>query len=384
MQVVFLLFAGLSIALMAGTASAFFLWALEQMSTAHANWPDLVWGLPLAGLALGYVYQTWGASVRAGNKQLLAAAQAPEQAPIPWRMAPLILFSTLLSHLFGASVGREGTAVQMGGAVGDQFYPKLGLEHRPLLLSMGMAAGFASVFGTPLAGLVFALEVLRWRLFGLANVFWLALVAFAADAFCDAWGASHSHYAWGELPRLGIAQLGSLVLAAMAFGLTARLYLWAHGLFGQWVARWVVNPIWRPFWGGLILALLFGLLGLEAYRGLGLPALQAAFEQASPVYFFALKLFLTAFTLAVGFKGGEVTPLFLMGASLGSALSVYLPLPLGLLAAMGFVAVFGAASGAPLASALMGLELFGYEGLGYWLLATLLARAMVGNKTLYD
>lgn len=384
MQIGFLLLAGLSIAWMAGTASAFFLWALEQMSATHTKWPALVWGLPLAGLALGYLYQTLGRSVQGGNKQILAAAQAPTQALIPWRMAPLILLSTLLSHLFGVSVGREGTAVQMSGALADQLSPRLP-QYRPLLLSMGIAAGFASVFGTPLAGLVFALEVLRWRLFSLPNLAWLALVAFAADAVCDAWGASHSHYNLGALPQgLTWPQLGSLLVAALAFGLTARLYLWAHGQFAALAARYIAKPLWRPLVGGLILALLFGFLGLEAYRGLGLAALAQAFEQPSLPYFFLLKLLLTAFTLALGFKGGEVTPLFLMGASLGSALSLCLPLPLGLLAAMGFVAVFGAASRTALASALMGLELFGYEGLGYWLLATFVAKAVVGSKGLYD
>ena len=149
-----------AVAIVAGSASALFLFALDWATRTRSLQPGLIWGLPLAGFAMGWIYLKWGQSVDPGHNLLIGEIHSPQHT-VPLRMAPLILGSTVISHLFGASVGREGTAVQMGGALADQLTPifKLSTAQRQVVLMAGISAGFASVFGTPLAGALFALEV---------------------------------------------------------------------------------------------------------------------------------------------------------------------------------------------------------------------------------
>ncbi|MEN9378283.1 MAG: hypothetical protein RL710_3440, partial [Pseudomonadota bacterium] len=149
------------VGLLSGSASALFLLALDAATGYRESHRWIVWLLPVAGFLVGWVYLKIGQGVEAGNNLLIDEIHDPQKV-VPLRMAPLILLSTVISHLFGASVGREGTAVQMGGALADQLTGlfRLRKEDRRILLMAGIAAGFASVFGTPLAGAVFALEVL--------------------------------------------------------------------------------------------------------------------------------------------------------------------------------------------------------------------------------
>lgn len=356
------------IAVSAGTASAFFLWSLRWVGATHGQYPWLLLGLPLAGLWMGWLYHRYGASVAAGNNLLLDEVQQP-QRPIPLRMAPLILLTTLLSHLFGASVGREGTAMQMGAALADQWGRRLALPvvDRPLIILLGMSAGFAALFGTPIAGAVFAIEVLalgRWRWSSLP---WLLLVSFLADAVCRGWGVAHDAYPLIAIPNLSWSWLWVPVLA-LPFGLVAgvfsRTMLFGNRLW-QRLALW---PPLRPMVAGALLAVVAWQLPMAPYLGLGVDRIQLAFVQTLPAWDWAAKLGTTVWSLSGGFKGGEVTPLFFIGATLGNGVASWLPLPLSFVVALGFVAVFAAASNTPLACSLMAAELFGWQLLPFALL----------------
>lgn len=368
-----------------GLASAFFLWLLDAATTTREANPLVVAALPVAGLLIAHVYTRFGAFERAGNDRVISEFVAPSQ-PLRLRMAPMVLFATVLTHLVGGSAGREGTAVQMGASLADQFTRRtaLKLPNRKLLLQMGVAAGFGAVFGTPIAGAVFALEVLSDK-----RVHWRGLLpAFAAGAFghfaCIGVGIEHTVYSVLELPKPGLASIGWLVAAAIAFGLAARLYNVLLPFFTQRFAAWMPRPQWRAAIGGAALAALFFSVDAFDYMGLGVPVIEDAFVNVRPWHDFIAKLVLTAFTLAVGFKGGEVTPLFFIGATLGSALSTVIPLPIDFLAAAGFVAVFAGATNAPLACTAMAIELFGFRGAGFYLTATLIAFVSVGRTGIYS
>lgn len=350
------------LALLAGSASALFLLTLDRATALRLAHPWLIALLPLAGFAVGWCYLRFGRQAEGGNNLLIDEIHDPRQR-VPLRMAPLVLGGTVLSHLCGASVGREGTAVQMGGALAERLalWFKVDADDRRLLLMAGIAAGFASVFGTPLAGAVFGLEVLAIGRLRSEGILPCLLAALLAERVAALWGVHHAHYAIAALPPLSAWTLLALLLAGALFGLVGRAFAaLTHGL-GGWMKRRIAYAPLRPLLGGAVIAVLVLGMGAERYAGLGIPSIAEAFLQPVPAYDFAAKLAFTVAALGSGFKGGEVTPLFYIGATLGNALAPLLHLPLSFLAGMGFVAVFAGAANTPIASTLMAMELFGGE-----------------------
>lgn len=374
----------LAIAALAGSASALFLFALDWATHTRDGHPWLIGLLPLAGYAVGWLYREYGQHVEAGNNLLIDEIHDPQKT-IPLRMAPLVLGATVTSHLFGASVGREGTAVQMGGALADQITHRLRLqrEDRRLMLMTGISAGFASVFGTPLAGAVFALEVLAIGRLRTDAIWPCVVAAIAADRVALWWGVHHAHHSAGPIPELGLWPLAAMLAAGIAFGLAGRVFAQSTHHLSAWVKRRVPHPPLRPLLGGVLLVAIIWGLHAERYIGLGLPVIAQAFHEPVPAYDFAAKMGLTVLSLAAGFKGGEVTPLFFIGATLGNALAPLLQLPIGLMAAVGFVAVFAGAANTPLACTLMAMELFGAEIGLYAALACVVSYLFSGHTGIY-
>jgi H+/Cl- antiporter ClcA len=372
------------IGILSGSASAFFLVSLEWVTQFrnHYNW--IIWLLPIGGLLVGFIYYYWGEPVVKGNNLLLEEYEIPKKI-IPFRMAPLVLFGTLITHLFGGSAGREGTAVQMGGAIADQFTRvfKLDNSERKILIILGISAGFASVFGTPLAGAVFALEVLYFSKINLKSTILSFLVAYAAYFTVEFWQIKHTHYSIPVVPEFSFNNLFYTLIIGLLSGLAALLFARSTHFWGSFFSKNIKYPPLRPFIGGIFLAIFIAGLGFTKFAGLGVPVIVDSFSNANPWYDFLLKIAFTSFTLGAGFKGGEVTPLFFVGATLGSALSVVIPMPIALLAGMGFVAVFSGATHAPIACTLMGIELFGIQPGFFIAIACLVAYFCSGSLGIY-
>lgn len=388
--------------LIVGSSCALFLWSLDSATAARLRNPNLVFLLPLAGMAIGFLYATFGKSVEAGNNLILEEIHNPASG-VPLRMAPLILLSTVVTHLFGGSAGREGTAVQMGGSLASglgRLVPGLNRTDLRTLLMAGISAGFGGVFGTPVAGTIFAMEVLTIGRMNSAALVPCLIAGIASDQACVAWGIQHTHYqissqlaagAQLHLAPLTPSMLCKVIIAAVLFGLTSVLFAEMVHRLQQLFKVTIRRPILRPALGGLLVIGLIYMAGTRDYLGLGVSSTESgpvtilsSFQQGGAhTWSWLWKLLFTAVTLGSGFKGGEVTPLFFVGAALGNSLAVWLGAPVDLFAALGFIAVFAGATNTPLACTMMGIELFGGEYAVHFAVATFTAYLMSGHSGIY-
>jgi H+/Cl- antiporter ClcA len=370
----------IGVALIVGAAGAGFLHTLEAVTRLFRSTPWLIVSLPFIGLLTLWLYRGPLKASAGGTKTLIQAIKTPTST-LPASMGPSIIGTTLLSHLGGASVGREGTALQMGGALADQFTRWISLDtsERRTLLLCGVSAGFAAVFGTPVAAAVFALEFVRVRS-------WAILPCLACGFLADLAGQKlfHAHHANYRLPvpaEFSFSGLGSAVAIGIVCGLIARLYAW---LSRREAARPNPEPYARIFFAATCFSAAVYFKHMEDFTGLGLPVIESALVEPAAPLTFVFKFLFTIICVSAGFRGGEVTPLFFVGATLGSAAAVLLSLPLSVCAALGFVAVFAGAGAVPIACTVMACELFGLSIGGYALLTCAVSWLVAGRKGLYD
>ena len=376
---------GALVGVLAGLSSAAFLATLDWVTDLREANGWLIALLPIGGLAVGLAYHHLGGESSEGNNLILEEIHEP-RSWIPRRMAPLIFVGTIVTQLFGGSVGREGTALQMSGSLTDWAARLLRLRpgDRRTLLIAALAGGFGAVFGVPIAGAVFGLEVQT-----VGRIRYEALVPCLAasvigDLVVGGVGVHHT-----PLPQLGhvdvdLALLGKVAVASLLFGLAGILFSeLTHGL-KQLFARLVPWMPARPVLGGVVVILLTVAVGNQTYNGLSLGLIDQSFAGTVSGWSWLLKLLFTAVTLGALFQGGEVTPLFVIGAALGATLAAPLGVPLTLLTALGFIAVFAGAANTPLACTIMGVELFGGGAVVYFATACVVAYVFSSHRGIYS
>lgn len=349
----------------------------------------LIFFLPFVGLLIEFLYTKFGGKSRQGMGLIFAVGHG-EEGDIPLRLIPIVMVSTWLTHLFGGSAGREGVAVQIGGTLSHKlgtgklrkYLPEENLSQ--ITLITGMAAGFAGLFQTPMGAILFALEVLvvgKLQMTALLSATIASFTASFTSSFLEL--EKFSFFVESQL-EMTLPLIGKLIVIGIAFGLVGCLFSFGLAKSKAWISELIPNPYMRIFLGGILVAILIVVLHHGRYAGLGSNLISASFE-GNPIYTydFLLKLLLTIMTLAIGFQGGEVTPLFAIGASLGVILAPILGLPIEVAAAIGYIAVFGSATNTFLAPVIIGGEVFGYHLLPVFFIAMSVAYSCNFNQSIY-
>ncbi|WP_314059775.1 chloride channel protein [uncultured Vagococcus sp.] len=368
-----------------GSLSAFFLTSLSVVTKVREANSWLILFLPVAGLIVTWLYIRFGGEACHGNNLVIDQANGGSES-VPWQMMPLTLFGTISSHLFGGSVGREGTAVQMGGVVAEYVGKlwQITKADRYLLMMCGISGGFSSVFGTPLAGTVFSLEVLAIGKLSTKGLVPSLMTALIANHVTTLWGVRHTRYEMGVVPDTTFRLIFLICLFAIIFGLVSRLFSRSIVWLKEIYLIFIPNPLWRVVVGSVMILILVAFFQTSRYLGLSLPLLTDAFNGQQQTFDFINKLVFTVFSLGAGFQGGEVTPLFEIGATLGSSLAQMTALPIGFVAALGFVGVFSGATNTPLACFVMGIELFGSGGAVWFLVVCVISFLFSGQEGIYS
>lgn len=376
----------LPVGVLAGLSAALFLWLLDLATTTRIDNGWLVWLLPVGGLMVGGINRWAGPVVGAGTSMVLAQAQRSTSA-LPGRLAPTVLVTTLLTHVVGGSAGREGTGVQMAAGLTDSVIagPRdMDPRQRSDLLRVAVAAGFGAVFGVPFAGAVFGLEAARGGRLRLLVI--PALVAsFIGDRVVLLLGIPHLSLPDVVWPGFDLSMLLLLGLAGAVFGLMAVGFIWLSRITGGVFAALVPSVVLRPVAGSLVLLASVAALGSRDHLGLSVELIIDATTLGVGVAAtaFVVKAVATAVTLGSGFRGGEVTPLFVVGATLGATFADLAGVSVPLFAALGLVTVFAAGARVPLTGVVMGIELFGWSLAAPLLLVGVIARLIVGRRSIY-
>jgi H+/Cl- antiporter ClcA len=369
---------------LAGSAVTVLIFLLNWASITHEHHPNIVWFLPFAGFFIGWMYLNYGKDTSGGNNLLIDEIHDPKKI-LPLRMVPFILFSTVLTHLFGGSAGREGAAVQMGATLSDQIskFIKFDIGERKILLVAGAGAAFGAAINAPLGGIIFGMEVILIGRLKLFAIFECAVASFTAYYLAFLFHGPTIEYPRIEIPGFSFKIAFYIALAGIIFGLTSRIFVSFTHLIEKTLIRFVsYNPL-RPFIGGIILVSLYQFEGTQAYKGLGIAGIAKGLTEPQGFNIPALKTLFTSITIGSGFKGGEFVPLLFIGTTLGSALGSILPVSFALLAAVGFAGVIAGGTNTPLACSIVAMEIFGIEIAPYAIIACFMSYYFSGHKGIY-
>jgi H+/Cl- antiporter ClcA len=371
-------------AVVMGIISFVFLKMLGLSSVFREFFPYCIWFLPLSGMLTAFVYKRYGGESSKGNNLIIQSAN--EGVKVPKRLAFLTFIFTLLTHFSGGSAGREGTAVQIGGTLTSNVADKLGFksDDRKIIIFSGLSAAFGSVFGTPLAGAFFGMEVCCIGQLSVSAVIPCFLSSYLANAVTLLLGATHEVHKISAIPSLDIKSVLVFISASILFGLIGKLFALGVKYLKLLYAKIFKNTVLSALIGSVIVVLLIVLLNLNEYEGLSTWQQTTAFEGNANWYDMPVKFILTTLTLGAGFQGGEVTPLFDIGASFGGWYANMFGIEPSFLAAIGLICVFGSAANTPITTIMLGIELFGAEAVPYFVFASLISFIASSKSGIYS
>lgn len=377
--------AGIAIGFVVGLVGIAFHLLLEWATEFRMEHPMILWLLPVGGLAIVLAYRFAGMEKDRGTNFILVAVRSNEAVTI--KTAPLIFFSTVVTHLLGGSAGREGAALQLGGSIASSFGRmwELNEKEERIMTMCGMAAGFSALFGTPLTSVVFAMEVITVGVMHYSAIVPCTVAALVASSMSQAMGIAPTAFSIANIPENILFETGFLtIILGVASALLSILFCIVMEHTSHTYRKYIQNPMLRVFIGGCIVIALTYLVGCRDYNGAGMDIITKALHGDAKGEAFLLKIFFTALTLGAGFKGGEIVPSFFIGATFGCVVGPLIGLPAGFAAALCMGAVFCGVTNCPLASIILCIELFGFMGAGYFALCCGISYMLSGYYGLYS
>ena len=306
---------------------------------------------------------------------------------IPLALVPLVMVGTWITHLFGGSAGREGVAVQIGATLSHAFGRKLKLpDNSKVMLVTGMAAGFGGLFQTPLTAVFFAIEVIVAGYMDYEAILPAMIGAFVASFTSHTLGLEKFEVNLNQTINMTDAKNGiAIIVLGIAFGIVGRLFSVFLQKSKKFMSEKIANPYMRIGIISIPLAICLLFIFSGRYTGLGTNLISEALG-GNEVYYYdwILKLLFTIVTLAIGFQGGEVTPLFSIGATLGVVLGSLLGISPIVCGALGYAAVFGSATNTLIAPIMIGIEVFGGTNMLPFVIVCVIAYIVNGNVSIYS
>ena len=365
-----------------GLVGTLFYKSVLQANSLQQTYPWLIYLLPVGGVAIAGLYAITK-DEKLNTDTIISSILKGENVPVS--LTPVIFISTVITHLFGGSAGREGAALQIGGSIGCNLGKlfKLDEKEERIAILSGMAAVFAALFGTPTTAVVFALEVCSVGIIHYSGLIPCGIAALTAFAIIRFFGIAPTHFEVAML-SLSIPMVVKVAVLAALCAILSEIFCHTMHFASKDAKNLISNPYLRAIAGGLVIIALTLLAGCRDYNGGGVEIIKAAIEDGKAKPFaFLLKMIFTAVTLGCGYKGGEIVPTFFIGATFGCVVGPLIGIPAGVAAAIGLTAMFCGAVNCPLASLVMSVELFGSENLIYFAAACFISYMLSGYSSLY-
>lgn len=376
---------GIVMGLIVGAISSAFSFCLSYVTEIRTEYPYIVYGLPIGGIVIVGLYRLIPKEKDVGTDGIIEAIS--EKPQVSSMMAPLIFVSTVITHLFGGSAGREGAALQLGGSLGNTIGRifRLDDKDRKIIITAGMSAAFSAMFGTPMAAAIFATEAAVVGTMYLASLLPCVMAAVVAGMFSASMGISPESFTISHIPNFGVITGGKIILLALLVGLLSTLFCMAMKYGKKYLNNFIKNPFIRIVAASVVFLLVTKLIGGDDYYGAGIQVIERAVvhEEAVP-YAFIAKLLLTALIIGAGFRGGEIVPAFFIGATFGCVFGKIMGISPGLCAAMGMTAMFCGITNCPITSMLISFELFGFECVPYIVITAAVSFVASGYSGIYS
>lgn len=369
--------------LVVGGFSTLFAECLKMVTAFRITNPWMILLLPLAGVVIVFLYQLFQYKNDKGTNMVLSTIHA--ETELPFKMAPLIFISTIITHLFGGSAGREGAALQLGGSIGNQLgrWFRFNDKDRRIVVMCGMSAAFSAIFGTPIASVVFAMEVVSVGVMYYAALVPCVFASLVATKVARHMGIGPDTFVIKHVPDFLFVPSVKVILLALCCAALSVIFCIALHSLGDFYRAKLKNPYVRIVVSSFVIILLTVLLHTKDYMGAGIPVIERAICGEVVPLAFLWKIIFTALTLEAGFKGGEIVPSFFVGATFGCLFGQIAGLSPSLCAALGMVSVFCGVTNCPISSLLISFELFGYKAIPYFMIAISVSYLMSGYYGLY-